>query len=626
MPVQSPYDYSNPNPYTPRTVEDVNRRSRYEFYEYIKNLFKTMEIEYWGKTGLPEPPNRTFQERFEKGAKKFEKTVKFGTTFRKTVTTAVKVGKALQTGDAGNPKDPSLSKEAAKACVKMIIAGVKQVNKSFGSLVSAGSDIAGADILQDGKIEDAWVKPLETALENLFEEMFGSIPHGVNVVAANAERGFKLKGQVIAFGNGILNRRKVAKADVNSILHGGPELVANRVTDLLNRQIAMAAADIAMEGLKASLTIASFGAAHAAVELGSKATECLVKMGKMIHEAIVFIDFRFAAPVLASMELSEPGKVSERDEKKLRTCIAESPLCAALIMGHPYMSYYKFLVVTQGNEAPNELPDTHTGVGDPVHPSTHMMTPEQQKTLACFDALKKTARTYCKGVPHGLRSSDDVVQHYLEPLMRGSTTVTLRGQEDITALQSVMSIENDRRRFIIRIDRAIEQWKGVALADDATTKTASQGFGDVLFANPFKPENRVRKRDMIANVFKKAKHHFGHHPEKLFIQFISERCQRHRCGGGDLIELTRQLVRYLGAVDVAIPELRLERWGWRSGLFEDAGKSVYIDFKLGKRLSPQHVVPNYVDPNAKLLKLGKKSSLRHMLTVIVNEEKHKIPT
>lgn len=583
----------------------INQNSRYDFYLSVKQLFETMEIEYWGKTGLPKPPTLTNSAggrqhgtlpgppgKSTGRVERLEKGVKAGTSGWESLTTGAKVVGALRTGDAGDKKKHSLAKVTAQECVKMIIAGVKQVNKTAGSIAQIASDISSMESLEKNRLEDYWVKPLETALEHLFEEMFGSVPHSVNVAAANHKGVLALKQHVMDFGTAVVNRHRVAQNDIDSIITGGPDVVANTVTRILNQQIAVAAANIAMEGLKASLTIASFGSAHAAVELGSKAMECLAKMGKLIYDVNAYVDFLACAPQLAKMKLDN-RQVSNQDEKTLKKCIALSPLCAAVIMGHPYMSYYTFMVVTD--------------IGKPIKPNIYEMTNQQRKTLECFNALKKTARTYCKGVPHGLRSSDGVVQSFLEPLMRGSTTVPIQGLEDRTALQSVMAITHHRRRFVVRINRAIEQWKGIAVADDATVKTAGQGFGDVLFANPFKSQNRTRKRDMLANAFAKAKNQFGHHPEKVFIQYIDDHCVL--CENSSQ-GLDRQFLRYLGALDRALPREDLERWFRATRLYEDFENPAEFNHSrsLGVGLVP----------------LGETSRLCRLLTAVFREEKRNL--
>ena len=112
---------------------------------------------------------------------------------------------------------------------------------------------------------------------------------------------------------------------------------------------------------------------------------------------------------------------------------------------------------------------------------------------------------------------------------------------------------------------------------------------------------------MLANAFAKAKNQFGHHPEKVFIQYIDDHCVL--CENSSQ-GLDRQFLRYLGALDRALPREDLERWFLTKRLDEDFENPA--EFNHSRSL------------NVGLVPLGETSRLCRLLTAVFREEKRNL--
>lgn len=594
---------------------NVATKSRCELYDAIRHLFKDMEITFYGKTGLPgvvvrhqlgvvpivgndgvqqqsgrfEPTPR--QSGIKTALGRAEKVAKHSASVYGAATTKLK------------PKKTTFAKTSASIIAKQVVKLIQEANKAAGSVAQITADVG-----KIGELDQSWIEPLESAIENLveagIERALADAPTGmrdrivtaVNIAPGVGDGGLKILSARKALSDAVKNFNTIKGINPNQILGGGPEVIINAVTKSLKWEIANQGASVLLEAFKVGITIATFGAGHAALDLSAKVMDYMKKAAQMVWDGLIWFKYRKCALRLGGMELLQSGgsiDVGDKNKAILRECLAESPLCAALIMGHPYVNYYMFLVAV---DAPVTTSPGRNDSSVPVRRPcevNEVMPVGLEQTHRGFEALKSAARSYCKAVPHGFRHPDGTTQLFLHALMQGGKVVTLMNRPVVTAQQQVDAIANQRERFTVKIDRAIQTYEGTVYRGDS----ASIGKGYSLFTKKGQP----RKRDLMRNMFAKARTAVtGSDAAKNLIKFIADvRCTN--------ASRDKKFRRYLGALDIAIPHLGLMGKARAAGVLDESFLA-YHDFQRAVRglgLFPE---------------LEKKSRLAELLVGVVRGE------
>jgi len=571
---------------------NVATKSRCELYDAIRHLFKDMEITFYGKTGLPGVVVRhqlgvvpiVGNDGVQQQSGRFEPTPR-QSGIKTALGRAEKVAKhsASVYGAAKTkpkPKKTTFAKTTASIIAKQVVKLIQEANKAAGSVAQITADVGTI-----GELDQSWIEPLESAIENLveagIERALADAPTGmrdrivtaVNIAPGVGDGGLKILSAGKALSDAVKNFNTIKGINPNQILGGGPEVIINAVTKSLKWEIANQGASVLLEAFKVGITIATFGAGHAALDLSAKVMDYMKKAAQMVWDGLIWFKYRKCALRLGGMELLQSGgsiDVGDKNKAILRECLAESPLCAALIMGHPYVNYYMFLAAVDApvTTSPGRN-DSSVPVRRPCEVEVNEVMPVGlEQTHRGFEALKSAARSYCKAVPHGFRHPDGTTQLFLHALMQGGKVVTLMNRPVVTAQQQVDAIANQRERFTVKIDRAIQTYEGTVYRGDS----ASIGKGYSLFTK----EGQPRKRDLMRNMFAKARTAVtGSDAAKNLIKFIADE----RCTNASRDTKFR---RYLGALHYAIPHLGLMGKARAAGVFDESSLA-YHDFQRAVR-------------------------------------------
>jgi hypothetical protein len=555
----------------------IANQSRCELYAAIRHLFKDVEITFYGKTGLPgrvvrhavldetggviygpsgeqqtsgrlEPtPQQSWTQTAQTALGRTEKAAKISSDVYGAATTKLEAKKI------------TFAKTSAKLIAKGVVKLFQELTPAAGSAAQITSDVGTI-----GGLDKNWTVPLESAIENLIEQgieraladaptaMRDRIAKAVNIGPEVADGGLKIVSAAKLLRDAVKNYNTIKGIDPNQILNGGPEIIISAVTKSLKWEIANRGASAVLETAKVAITIATFGAGHAALNLSAKVMDYMKKAAELCLDIYTFIKFKNCALRLGRMLLLQGGRgidVSETNKATLRECLAESPLCAALIMGHPYVNYYMFLVAVDTPVITSADDDGSV----PVRRSCEVygvMPVGLEQTHKGFEALKSAARSYCKAVPHGFRHSDGTTQLFLHALMQGVKDVKLMNRPVVTAQQQVDAIANQRERFIAKIDRAIETYKGTVYRGNENGQS--------------------RKRDLMKNMFAKARTAVtGSKASDNLIKFIADQRAAKR---------DTKFRRYLGALHIAIPHLGLRGKVGAAGVLDESVHA-YRDFQ-----------------------------------------------